>query len=607
MSSEAKNKLAQRQETAAAAKPGKSIAEWIVAMKPQIKKALPSVITPDRFTRMALTAVAQNPKLGDCSPASFCGAMLQAAQLGLEPNTPLGQAYLIPFRNKGKMEAQFQLGYLGLIELAHRSGEFRSIEARVVYENDEFEYEYGLEGMLHHKPALKDRGKPIAYYAVYRLVNGGYGYEVMSKEDIDEHARKYSQGIKSSFSPWVTAYDQMAMKGLDVSTKIPTPDGWTTMELLEVGDTVFDMNGDPTKVIAVSEVKNIDCYEITFSNGEKIICDEEHKWVAGIGYNASRNVKEKGWKVFPVSDLYRFKKEGKSVTIPMNPVLVLPERDDLLIDPWALGYWLGNGNKRHARVTCDVKDKQYILSKLNENYETNELKSKADNNAVEIGIRSNFVKLLREENVLMDKHIPDKYKRAGFSQRLNLLKGLIDSDGHIDNARGRAIFNSTSQRLAEDVAELASSLGECVSTSIAHAKGFGKEVLCYGVTWKPVHCPAGMPRKADRFRERIVNTYRSIRSIEKVNSVPTKCISVDSETETYLAGHSMFPTHNTVLKRVLKYAPIKTEFVKSVNTDETIKSEIEPDMVDLPSEAVEIDAEVVSDDMGTGVEGETIE
>ena len=593
--SDVKNKLAQRKETAAAVNSKKSIKEWIVAMKPQIEKALPSVITPDRFTRMALTAVAQNPKLGECSPASFCGAMLQAAQLGLEPNTPLGQAYLIPFMNKGKMEAEFQLGYKGMIDLAHRSGEFKSIEARVVYENDDFDFEYGLDGTIHHKPALQDRGNPIAYYAVYKLVNGGYGFEVMSKEDIDVHARKYSRAFNSSFSPWKTAYDQMAMKGLDVSTKIPTPDGWTTMELLEVGDTVFDMNGDPTKVIAVSEVKNIDCYEITFSNGEKIICDEEHKWVAGIGSNASRNVKEKGWKVFPVSDLYRFKKEGKSVTIPMNPVLVLPERDDLLIDPWALGYWLGNGSKRHARVACDVKDKQYILSKLNENYETNELKSKEDNNAVEIGIRSNFVKLLREENVLMDKHIPDKYKRAGFSQRLNLLKGLIDSDGHIDNARGRAIFNSTSQRLAEDVAELASSLGECVSTSIAHAKGFGKEVLCYGVTWKPVHCPAGMPRKADRFRERIVNTYRSIRSIEKVNSVPTKCISVDSETETYLAGHSMFPTHNTVLKRVLKYAPIKTEFVKAVNADSSIKTEITPDLVDLPSEVVEVDAEVVAD------------
>ena len=210
--SDVKNKLAQRKETAAAVNSEKSIKEWIVAMKPQIEKALPSVITPDRFTRMALTAVAQNPKLGECSPASFCGAMLQAAQLGLEPNTPLGQAYLIPFRNKGKMEAQFQLGYLGLIELAHRSGEFRSIEARVVYENDEFEYEYGLEGMLHHKPALKDRGKPIAYYAVYHLVNGGYGYEVMSKEDIDSYAKKYSQAFDSSYSPWKTAHDEMAKK-----------------------------------------------------------------------------------------------------------------------------------------------------------------------------------------------------------------------------------------------------------------------------------------------------------------------------------------------------------------------------------------------------------
>ena len=210
--SDAKTKLAQRQEAAINAKPERSIKEWILAMKPQIEKALPSVITAERFTRMALTAVSTNPQLGECSPASFCGAMLQAAQLGLEPNTPLGQAYLIPYRNKGKMEAQFNLGYLGMVELAHRSGEFQSIEARVVYENDEFEYEYGLESTLKHKPAMKDRGKPIAYYAVYKLVNGGYGFEVMSKEDIDAHARKYSKGFDSSYSPWKTAYDQMAKK-----------------------------------------------------------------------------------------------------------------------------------------------------------------------------------------------------------------------------------------------------------------------------------------------------------------------------------------------------------------------------------------------------------
>ena len=99
-----------------------------------------------------------------------------------------------------------------MIDLAHRSGEFRSIEARVVYENDDFDFEYGLDGTVRHRPVLKDRGNPIAYYADYKLVNGGYGFEVMSKEDIDAHARKYSQAFNSSYSPWKTAYDEMAKK-----------------------------------------------------------------------------------------------------------------------------------------------------------------------------------------------------------------------------------------------------------------------------------------------------------------------------------------------------------------------------------------------------------
>ena len=213
--SEVKNKL----QTKAAAAPAekrepRSIKDWIVVMKPQIEAALPSVITAERFSRMALTAVSSNPKLAECSPQSFMGALMSAAQLGLEPNTPLGQAYLIPFKNKGRMEAQFQLGYKGMIELAHRSGEFKNIEAHVVHENDEFSYAYGLEPELIHRPALKDRGEVICYYAVYTLVNGGFGFEVMSKEDVQEHAKKYSQAYNSSFSPWKTSFDEMAKKSV---------------------------------------------------------------------------------------------------------------------------------------------------------------------------------------------------------------------------------------------------------------------------------------------------------------------------------------------------------------------------------------------------------
>ena len=185
--------------------------DWIDKSMKQIAKALPSTITPDRFARMATTAVTLNPDLGKCTPASFIGAMLTAASLGLEPNTPLGQAYLIPYNNykTGAKEAQFQIGYRGMIELAHRSGEFVSIEAHVVYENDEFDYELGLEPKLKHKPAMKNRGQITWVYAVYKLKSGGYGFEVMSKEDIDAHRAKYS---KAKNSPWTTAWEGMAKK-----------------------------------------------------------------------------------------------------------------------------------------------------------------------------------------------------------------------------------------------------------------------------------------------------------------------------------------------------------------------------------------------------------
>lgn len=196
--------------------PQMTMKDWINKSQGAIAKALPSTITPERFTRMATTAVTMNPDLGKCTPASFIGAMLQAAALGLEPNTLLGQAYLIPYNRYDKetkrnyKEAQFQIGYRGMIELAHRSGDFMSIEAHIVYENDEFDYELGLEPKLKHKPAMTDKGEMQWVYAVYKLKSGGYGFEVMSKEDIDAHRDKYSQA--KGFSPWKTNYEAMAKK-----------------------------------------------------------------------------------------------------------------------------------------------------------------------------------------------------------------------------------------------------------------------------------------------------------------------------------------------------------------------------------------------------------
>ena len=190
----------------------KSMQQYIKAMEGEIKKALPSVMTPERFTRIVLSALSTNPKLGSCTPQSFMGSMMTSAQLGLEVNTPLGQAYILPYNNKGVMEAQFQLGYKGLIDLAYRSGEVELVQAHVVYENDHFECEFGLDPKLVHKPADSNRGEPIKVYAMFKTKSGGYGFDVMSMDDVKAHASKYSKAYGTGFSPWKSNFEEMAKK-----------------------------------------------------------------------------------------------------------------------------------------------------------------------------------------------------------------------------------------------------------------------------------------------------------------------------------------------------------------------------------------------------------
>lgn len=200
-----KNAIAEKNKEVSATQ---AMSGLLKRMHTQIEKALPSVITPERFTRIALTAYSDNAALQKCDADSFLGAMMQAAQLGVEPNTPLGQAYLIPYGNK----VQFQLGYRGMIDLAYRSGEIQMIQAHEVHENDEFEYELGLDPKLRHIPALKNRGEVILYYAVFKLINGGVGFEVMSKEDVEAFAKKKSKTYGTG--PWQSDFDAMAKKTL---------------------------------------------------------------------------------------------------------------------------------------------------------------------------------------------------------------------------------------------------------------------------------------------------------------------------------------------------------------------------------------------------------
>lgn len=192
--------------------PTEKLMQVIQKMTPAIRMALPKGMSDERFTRIAMTCLRKNETLmrvALTNQASFLAALMQSVQLGLEPNTPIGQAYLIPY---GK-EVQFQVGYLGLIELAYRTGEYVSIDARAIYEQDEWDYQEGLDPILKHKPSPNRSGEPIAYYARYIRKDGAKAFYFAYRNDIETHAKKYSQAVQKGWtSPWKTDFDAMAKK-----------------------------------------------------------------------------------------------------------------------------------------------------------------------------------------------------------------------------------------------------------------------------------------------------------------------------------------------------------------------------------------------------------
>ncbi len=200
--------------TAALAKPGeavKSLAAYLEARKGELAKVVPQHMAAERILKISLSACSRTPKLLQCDPASIYVALHTAAQLGLEPGSPLGSAYLVPFFNKnvGRMECQFIPGYRGLIDLARRSGHISTIYAHAVRRGDTFEFELGLEPKLRHIPAVDADGEITHVYACAHLKDGGRQFRVMTKGEV-EKIRERSKSKDSG--PWVTDWEAMALK-----------------------------------------------------------------------------------------------------------------------------------------------------------------------------------------------------------------------------------------------------------------------------------------------------------------------------------------------------------------------------------------------------------
>lgn len=188
----------------------KDLKSMLLSMSGEIARALPKHVKPDRIGRIALTALNSNADLQQCTPTSFLGAIVQASQLGLEVNTPLGQAYLIPY----KKNCQLIIGYQGMMDLARRSGMVKAIYAFAVYDGDEFSWALGLDPTIKHTPSTQpDRGsdtnKLTHVYAVAKLEGGEPIFTVLTRVDVERYRRR---SMAANNGPWKTDYEAMALK-----------------------------------------------------------------------------------------------------------------------------------------------------------------------------------------------------------------------------------------------------------------------------------------------------------------------------------------------------------------------------------------------------------
>lgn len=328
-------------------------------------------------------------------------------------------------------------------------------------------------------------------------------------------------------------------KGLALDTRIPTPTGWTTMGAVSVGDTVFDAAGKQCKVVGKSAAKHLRCFEVTFSDTTKVVCDEEHLWKLTDG------------SVVGVQELMG--KPGKRQRTYVPRVSVARPLDmhevALPVDPYVLGLWLADGKHTSGElakpddfVWQEVQRRGYVVDMTTGGGST------CPSRTVQ-GLRTQ----LGAAGLLGNKHIPPQYLRAGYQQRLDLLRGLMDGDGSANPTRKQAIFTTTDKALSDAVCELLCSLGQRPLQSTVTAHGFGKAVTAYPVSFRPAGAnPFLLPRKAKRvdtsWGEGLSATRYAV-SVREVPTVPTQCIAVDSEDHTFLCTERMIPTHNTGKRR----------------------------------------------------------
>lgn len=389
---------------------------------------------------------------------------------------------------------------------------------------------------------------------------------------------------------------------LALDTPIATPSGWSTMGQIEVGDYVFGEDGAPLLVDGVTPVfLDRECFRVEFSDGTTIVADSSHLWTTqtrlerrkaarradperGAHYNGSSWVAQYGptylgsfqssEEASAVALAYRLdhghergdsgvrttaeiaaslrygsdKRLNHSIACagPLRtPEAILP------IDPYLLGAWLGDGHSASGLISCSDDDARIIEEIRAAGYSV----TRRERLTCPAWRVDGLTTELRRLGVLGNKHVPSQYLRASERQRRALLAGMLDTDGHA-HPKGGAEFYACRRELAEAVFELAASLGYRPVMREGRAKLYGRD--CgpkWTVSFTTDVSPFRLPRKRDRHRPASRSGRRYVVAVTPVESVPVRCISVDSESHLFLAGRSMIPTHNSGKTTALDASP----------------------------------------------------
>lgn len=398
-------------------------------------------------------------------------------------------------------------------------------------------------------------------------------------------------------------------KALSLDTPIPTPAGWTVMGELQIGDTVFDEQGQPCAVTYRSPVfRDRTCYRVVFDDGSSLVADADHQWFA-YDLPAWKSLRERsyraagGWSWQPhrnpnlAHDQSARWREPRVVTtqqmldegvragsdqrpnwyLPLCQPLDLPDAE-LPVDPYVLGCWLGDGGTPTSQTTYGPKDAAHFEAEFTHagyHFEAEfthagyhfEHRYAMRYGTVPVpgagawqsddGPSRVLTRELQQVGLLGGhaKHIPAPYLRSSAKQRLALLQGLMDTDGCVTNANGTVELSLANLELLTQARELVCSLGHkpCHIRAKEIRLGDGRVAHAWRFAWTPLDPVFRLARKAEQLaatkssRRFGTMTRRAVTAIEPVASVPTRCITVDSPNHLYLAGASMIPTHNTAM------------------------------------------------------------